>query len=646
MNTSFFKETECIKPEECDIYNVYNDIQFKMTKLFIDTRNENEYNKKHIRSAVNIPLSSFDLFRLDSNLLQSKIDSFIARKLYHISKIIFYGNKKYDKNDSIQQLFYQRCIDTIIYKLNSKNNNNDKNDKIIPKIMILNCSYNDFENKYGFLCNNKQSATDPNTDANTAKSELLLDFLSIYMNRKFIISDDLKIYPSQILNDQYFIGNANHSSDIKILKNLNITHIVNCTQTLPNLFINDNENKNKNKNKKNDINSSTISIDTSASYEDNEKEEEEEEEEYKIKYIRVAVNDVSDQNIIQYFVDAIKFIENALSDKSSKLLCHCHAGISRSTTITIAYLMYSKNLSFIDSLKFIKTKREIVNPNQGFRAQLCSFEQWLKTKRKLLNKTKLTISDLNDFSIEQNNKNNNNNNNNTINEENIDYLYKEFRNYVFDYFNDPLLSYENVYNFLEKYSSMINNQFPEMIGILIEDIFLNQCNKNRQLFISLIVELFKTNKISNNNNNFVDNVLCGYIAKDFHDNLIDSPYFLQFIASLIAQLLNQKCIKPQSMLSFIQSSSKYHKIKILNQHQFNGEETENNPKILKQQFELIKFQCSKLILYVLKELNLLGLQSVEIISMFKDLKINHDIISINAFQTKSDKELLAFLTLK
>ncbi len=47
---SLFTPTEFVKPEPCTIYDLYNDIQFKMTKLFIDTRTEKEYNKQHIRS--------------------------------------------------------------------------------------------------------------------------------------------------------------------------------------------------------------------------------------------------------------------------------------------------------------------------------------------------------------------------------------------------------------------------------------------------------------------------------------------------------------------------------------------------------------------------------------------------------------------
>ena len=290
---------EEVKLEKCSIYDIYNDIQFKMSKLFIDTRNENEYNKQHIRSAVNIPLNSFDLFRFDSNLLESKITQFIARKLYTISKVIWYGNEKYNPDNARQQLFYQRATDMILFKirqqnkkkvnLNELNNRDETPDGHVPKMYILNGKYLDFQSKYPFLCDNKRcSASD---DVNSAKNQLLIDFLSIYMNRKLSVKDEFKVYPSQVIDDRYFLGNAAHSSDKKILQNLQITHIINCTQTLNNEFSKKDESKNDGN-------------------------------EYVPQYIRVPVNDIPDQKIETYFIDAIRFIENTFNeDTNNKILC-------------------------------------------------------------------------------------------------------------------------------------------------------------------------------------------------------------------------------------------------------------------------------------------------------------------------------------
>ncbi len=42
-------------------------------------------------------------------------------------------------------------------------------------------------------------------------------------------------------------------------------------------------------------------------------------------------------------------------------------GISRSATVVIAYLMAKKGMKFKEALEFVQSKREIVEPNGGFK---------------------------------------------------------------------------------------------------------------------------------------------------------------------------------------------------------------------------------------------------------------------------------------
>ena len=51
------------------------------------------------------------------------------------------------------------------------------------------------------------------------------------------------------------------------------------------------------------------------------------------------------------------------------------AGISRSVTITVAYLMTVSRLGFDESLTVVQHCREMANPNAGFRAQLVQYQQ-------------------------------------------------------------------------------------------------------------------------------------------------------------------------------------------------------------------------------------------------------------------------------
>lgn len=60
----------------------------------------------------------------------------------------------------------------------------------------------------------------------------------------------------------------------------------------------------------------------------------------------------------------IEFIEKNI--KKTNVLVHCFAGVSRSATAVIAYLMKNKKLSFESALSLCKAKRKVTNPNQGF----------------------------------------------------------------------------------------------------------------------------------------------------------------------------------------------------------------------------------------------------------------------------------------
>lgn len=57
------------------------------------------------------------------------------------------------------------------------------------------------------------------------------------------------------------------------------------------------------------------------------------------------------------------------------VLVHCHAGVSRSATIVIAYLMAKYNMFANEAIDFLKSKRECIQPNDRFMQNLKDFQK-------------------------------------------------------------------------------------------------------------------------------------------------------------------------------------------------------------------------------------------------------------------------------
>lgn len=91
-------------------------------------------------------------------------------------------------------------------------------------------------------------------------------------------------------------------------------------------------------------------------------------------YKRLPATDSNKQNLRQYFEEAFEFIEEA-HQAGRGLLIHCQAGVSRSATIVIAYLMKHTWMTMTDAYKFVKSRRPIISPNLNFMGQLLEFEE-------------------------------------------------------------------------------------------------------------------------------------------------------------------------------------------------------------------------------------------------------------------------------
>lgn len=132
--------------------------------------------------------------------------------------------------------------------------------------------------------------------------------------------------PDQI-TENIFQGNWQSSCNYEILKKLEITHIVCCGRTLKTRFPKS------------------------------------------FKYLHLLVDDVDEENLYKHFAEAYDFINDAIK-QGGKVLVHCFAGVSRSSSITLCYLMKKMNTDYETALELLKSGRKCAKPNKGFSEQL------------------------------------------------------------------------------------------------------------------------------------------------------------------------------------------------------------------------------------------------------------------------------------
>ncbi|CAF0725502.1 unnamed protein product [Adineta steineri] len=91
-------------------------------------------------------------------------------------------------------------------------------------------------------------------------------------------------------------------------------------------------------------------------------------------FLRIPIDDSLKAQLLPYFDQAYAFIEKARSNNGCVLI-HCLAGISRSPTLAIAYIIRYLHLSADDAYKYVKQRRSQISPNFNFLGQLHEYEQ-------------------------------------------------------------------------------------------------------------------------------------------------------------------------------------------------------------------------------------------------------------------------------
>lgn len=97
-----------------------------------------------------------------------------------------------------------------------------------------------------------------------------------------------------------------------------------------------------------------------------------------LTYKFIEAYDIPSFNIQNVFDECFLYIEN-IRLLGRRVFIHCNAGISRSPTIIVAYVMKYLKISFEDAFNLVKETRSTINPNAGFISQLKVYENYLKT---------------------------------------------------------------------------------------------------------------------------------------------------------------------------------------------------------------------------------------------------------------------------
>ncbi len=91
--------------------------------------------------------------------------------------------------------------------------------------------------------------------------------------------------------------------------------------------------------------------------------------------ITVGIDDSPNEDMLSLLTKIIPHLVNMYQENNNiRILFHCYAGISRSSSVAIAYLMAVYKISLEKALE-IASRRSIVDPNPGFYEALRKFEQ-------------------------------------------------------------------------------------------------------------------------------------------------------------------------------------------------------------------------------------------------------------------------------
>jgi hypothetical protein len=146
----------------------------------------------------------------------------------------------------------------------------------------------------------------------------------------------------EIIPGFLYLGSRAVAEDIRTLRDIKVTHIVNCSRDhddgVPNYWeAGDN-----------------------------------------FTYLRVLLHDFSvGQKLRPHLGYSLRFIQECRRMQSARVFVHCHEGFSLSASIVIAYMMQEEKLTYTQAFSKVRLARGMVKPNAAFARELRKFQEEL-----------------------------------------------------------------------------------------------------------------------------------------------------------------------------------------------------------------------------------------------------------------------------
>ena len=310
--------------------------------ILLDARTAEEYATGYIKEAVHICCVGVVLRRLRNGSL--KVESLLncdedKQKYYTAKQTEGVCVVVYDQNSTSADSLSEKSIAALMLKKVSRD---------CKYVAFLEGGYDGFHSRFPELCDMADSA---DSFLKKRPSSLLLQISSISLSVKEE-SDAEESNPSSPEEEEHspsqrdavpyqilphlYLGCRKVAACLPNLKSSGITNILNVTSSIPNKFV-------------------------AAG----------------LTYKQIAVEDSHDVNMIQHLPEAFSFIEKARME-GERVLVHCHAGMSRSVTVILAYLMKFYNHTLDSAYEHVKQIKSDISPNFSFMGQLLEYECTLR----------------------------------------------------------------------------------------------------------------------------------------------------------------------------------------------------------------------------------------------------------------------------